>query len=339
MKHKIGIAGSILLDVVKMIDAWPDKGMLVNILSVSRSVGGCVCNTATDLKILDPDLSVSVFGKIGKDEYGKFLFQRMNVLKLNTSGLSFSPKINTSFTDVMTIRETGERTFFHSRGANSEFSVDDIDVEALDCEIFHLGYLLLLDRLDEADERYGTKAAKLLHDVQARGIKTSVDLVSEQSERFAKVIVPALKYCDYVIINEIEGARLSGISFTDTKGKISLNNLKKICEKIRSLGVRESVVIHCPRLSCSLDKNNRFTYVGSLELPDGYIVGAVGAGDAFCAGMLYAFLTAMPEETGMRLASCLAACNLAAADSVSGARNLKETLDLEKKYPRRRVVC
>lgn len=56
--------------------------------------------------------------------------------------------------------------------------------------------------------------------------------------------------------------------------------------------------------------------------------------DAFCAGMLYAFLKGMPADEGMRLASCAAAMNLAATDSVSGARSLEETLSLESRFTR-----
>ena len=77
--------------------------------------------------------------------------------------------------------------------------------------------------------------------------------------------------------------------------------------------------------------------VGSIELPEGWIVGATGAGDAFCAGMLYSFLSGMPVDEGMRLASCAAACNLSVADSVTGARSLSETLELEKRFERRNI--
>ena len=118
----------------------------------------------------------------------------------------------TAFTDVMTIDSTGERTFFNMRGACSELTADSVDVDALDCDIFHLGYLLLLDGLDRENSEFGTEAARLLSRVQAKGIKTSIDVVSEQSDRFERLVRPALKYCDYVVINEIEGGRVAGIS-------------------------------------------------------------------------------------------------------------------------------
>ncbi len=334
---KVGIAGNMLVDVVKMIDVWPEKGMLVNIGKNTRAVGGCVCNTAIDLKRLAPQLAVSVYGKVGKDEYGEYLLEQMQSAGLDCSAVRKTATSPTSYSDVMTVQTSGERTFFHCRGANAELALEDIPVEKLDCDLFHLGYLLLLDKLDEADEEYQTKAARLLHDVQARGVKTSIDLVSEQSDRFTFIVIPALKYCDYVVINEIEASRISGVEVLDEEGKISLTALKKACERILAYGVRECVVVHCTSLSCSLDKDGVFEAVGSLQLPKDYIVGAVGAGDAFCAGMLYAFVEGLPLVEGMKLASCAAACNLAVADSVSGAKDAATALQLEKKFKRRSI--
>ena len=323
-----------MVDVLKVCDCWPDKGMLTNIQEVSYSVGGCVCNTAIDLKKLDEEnTDVAVYGRIGKDEYGDFAMDVMKKHGLDVSNVKRTQG-DTSYTDVMTDKRSGERTFFQRRGVNASFSESDVDLDALNCEIFHLGYLLLLDALDEADEEFGTKAARLLHMVQMRGIKTSIDLVSEQSERFQRVIIPALQYCDYVVINEVEAGRLSGLNPCDENGNISVENLKEICKKRVGYGVKECVTIHCPQLGCTMEADGTFTVVPSLVLPKGYIVGAVGAGDAFCAGMLYSFLYGMDRELGLRLASCMAACCLSAVDSISGGRSLSETMKLEKIYKR-----
>lgn len=339
MKKKIAIAGNILLDIVKKIDLWPEKGMLVNITESARAVGGCVCNTGIDLKTLDKELEVNAYGLVGKDEYGEWVTRFMREKGLDVSGVRRTEDLPTAYTDVMTVKDTGERTFFHARGANVRFSEGDIDVETLDCDLFHLGYLLLLDGMDAEDSVYGTKAAKLLHDVQAKGIRTSIDLVSDQSGRFEKVVPPALKYCDYIVINEVEGGMLTGIPPRGEKGEILYGNLEKICEEILRMGVKDTVVIHFPEASCSLQRDKKFTTVPSLQLPKGYIVGSVGAGDAFCAGMLYAFVADMGMSDGMKLASCAAACNLSAADSVSGARSLEETRKLENQYKRRDIKC
>src|SRR6202012_5078250 len=104
----------------------------------------------------------------------------------------------------------GRRTFFHARGANALWSGTDLDFARTRARIFHLGYLLLLDALDEPDPKFGTKASRLLAAAQAAGIKTSVDVVSEDSDRFAKIVNPALKHVDYCILNEIEAGKTAG---------------------------------------------------------------------------------------------------------------------------------
>ena len=338
MAERITLAGNILVDNVKTIAAWPEKGMLVPITAMKRAPGGAVPNSGIDLKVLDPSVEVAAVGKVGADDAGDFATAFMRERGLDVSGVQRVEGVPTSFTDVMTLAETGERTFFNMHGADSKLVPDDIDPAALGgSRIFHLGYLLLLDGLDAEDAEYGTKAARLLAKVQASGIKTSLDIVSEQSDRFARIVRPALKHCDYVVINEVEGSRATGRPAAGADGKTSVDCLRQICEALFELGVREQVVVHCPELSVSLDHAGHFAALPSLELPKGWIKGSVGAGDAFCAGMLYAFLKGMSAEEGMRLASCTAAMNLAATDSVSGAKSLAETLSLDARFPRQTI--
>lgn len=332
---RVAVAGNLILDVMKRIESFPQIGMLANIGETSYAVGGCVCNTAIDLKRLCPDFEVSAFGKVGDDDYARYILSALAEAGLNTSNVN-KGTLPTSYTDVMTL-PGGERTFFHFKGANSEFGIGDARAENAD--LFHLGYLLLLDALDAADKEYGTAAARLLAETQARGIETSIDLVSAQTADFNAVVKPALRFCDYVVMNEVEGGMLAGVDPRGADGAPILKNLRRICEVLIDTGVKRSVTIHCPELSCALDSTGRFSVLSSLNLPKGYIVGTVGAGDAFCAGMLYSFCERIPLEEGMRIASCAAACNLAAIDSVSGAKGLEESLSLEKIYGRRKMIC
>ncbi len=335
MDKKIAFCGNILVDSVKTITSWPEKGMLVPITDVKRCVGGSVCNTGIDLKVLDPSVEVQAIGKIGMDDSGDFAVSILESRGLDCSLVQRVDGVPTTFTDVMSVKGTGERTFFNMHGADSRMSPNDVDVFSLDCDVFHLGYLLLLDGLDAPDDEYGTKAARLLANVQAAGIKTSLDIVSEQSERFPGIVRPSLKYCDYLVVNEIEGAMATGLPCRDGDGKVSADALTKIAEALFAFGVREKVVLHCPEMSVCRSASGETCVVPSLNLPSEWIRGSVGAGDAFCAGMLYSFLSGIPDREGMELASCVAAANLAATDSISGALPLGETLALGKRFNRR----
>ncbi len=338
MSKKITFCGNILVDSVKTITSWPEQGMLVSITGVRRSVGGCVCNTGIDLKILDPSVEVRANGKVGGDDAGDFAVKVMESKGIDCSQVRRIEGVPTTFTDVMSVEGTGERTFFNMHGADSRLLPDDIEVERLDCDIFHLGYLLLLDGLDAPDAQYGTKAARVLAKVQAAGIKTSIDIVSEKSKRFPEIVRPALKYCDYLVVNEIEGALATGLPGRDADGRITAAALLKIAEALFALGVREKVVLHCPEMSVCRSADGKTCVLPSLDLPSDWIKGTVGAGDAFCAGMLYAFLSGLSDEEGMKLASCAAAANLTATDSISGAMPLKETLELENRFARRKIL-
>lgn len=323
---KIALGGTIIVDCIKKIDAWPEIGNLVNIQDVKLAVGGLVCNTGIDIKRLG-NIEVAAYGRICNDQYGKLALDFMKNEGLDCSHVKYVED-PTSYTDVMTL-PNGQRTFFQNRGANKGFGESDIDFDNLDCDIFHLGYLLLQDELDSSDEVYGTKAARILHRLQERGIKTCIDMVSDQSGKFEKVVPPSIKYCNYVVINEIEGGKLTGIAPRDENKKINLKNMEIICKKILEMGVKDCVTLHCPELSCYMDSTGKFEYLTSIDVKKKEIVGTVGAGDAFCAGMLYGFANGMNPMDCMRLASCCSACNLLVLDSVSGATTYEKTIAVE----------
>lgn len=333
----IVIAGNILVDVINMIDRYPQKNMLATITETKNAVGGAVPNTIIDLAVIDPEIFLGAMGKVGNDELGRFVVGEMRKKGIDVSGVRVSETAPTSYTSVMTEMVGGERTFFHSRGANAEFCEADIDIDALDCEIFHAGYILLLDKLDEADAEYGTKMARLLAKVQSKGIKTSIDVVSEDSDRFFEKVIPALKYCNYAAMNEIESCRVTRLDPRNPDGTVNVGNIKKTMEKFFEYGVKDKVIVHCSEAGFILDRSGEFTALPSLELPRGYIKGSVGAGDAFTAGCLYGLYKGMSDKQILMFASAAAACNLSAPDSISGMKSRREIEALCTALPRRNI--
>ena len=326
-RHGIALAGNILTDQVKRIDAYPEKGMLANVLSVSTAVGGCVPNTGIDLVKIDRQLRVSALGRVGNDEGGKYVIGEMLKHGIDVSGVLTSTTAPTSFSDVMSVASTGERTFFHHRGANAEFSPADVNLSLLNCRMLHAGYILLLDRFDEADAEYGTAMAAFLKRAQDEGIVTSIDVVSDSSGRFAEKVIPALRYTDNAFMNEIEGSGVSGLPARDENGALLVDNIRRTMEIILSKGVGCRVILHCPEAGFCLNRDGTFTCVPSVALPAGYIKGTVGAGDAFCAGCLYAIYRGFDDRAMLEFASGAACCNLAAEDSVSGMQDKNYIMD------------
>ena len=328
----IAIAGNILTDVVKMVDCYPEKGMLANIGDMSVCVGGCVPNTAIDIAKIDRSLPLTAIGKVGDDDNGRFVVAKMIENGINCDKVIVSQTKPTSSSDVISSPD-GERTFFHCRGANAEFAPDDIDINALNCSIFHIGYILLLDVFDQEDKEYGTVMARFLHSVQKKGIKTSIDVVSDSTGEYKKKIIPALKYCDYVIVNEIESSIISGLNpYTEDK-KPNLENIKKTMEIMADYGVSEKIIIHCKQAGFCYDvKTKEFVAVGSVDMPRELFKGSAGAGDAFCAGSLYGIYNGFSNKEILEFAGGAAVCNLLSENSIDGMLSKPEIYKVMEKY-------
>ena len=244
----------------------------------------------------------------------------------------------TSYTDVMTEKSNGRRTFFHLRGANALWRGDDLDFKKSKARIFHLGYLLLLDALDEPDARFGTKAARLLSAAQDAGLKTSVDVVSEDSGRFSKVVTPALKFVDYCILNEIEAGKTTGFKIRQPDGRLDTVALRHAAGALLQQGVREIVVIHFPEGGFARTRKGEDVWQASVKLPDKYIAGTAGAGDAFCAGVLHGLHEDWDLSRCVQTGVCVAASSLSDPTCTGGMKPLDACLALGKKYGHRAAL-
>ncbi len=335
MNKGIIVAGNMLVDHVKMCDIYPVPGMLTNVRSVEKSVGGCVCNTAADIAIIDPEINVSIIGKVGNDSDGDYLKGAMSDLGIDIEGVVTTEESFTSFSDVMSDLSTNERTFFHGRGANALFGPEDIDIENLNADIFHIGYALLLDKFDLPDDEYGTVMARTLAEVSKKGIKTSIDVVSEASDRFPKIVTPCLAHCDYLIFNEVEAAMVTGIKVRNDEGKIDHSAIKAVINELFEKGVREIISIHAPEGGWYAKKGDTVYFLPSLNMTKDMIKGKVGAGDAFCAGMLYSIYREFDPEYSLRVAGAAAGCNLTEKNSIDGLRQFDKMMEFEAEigYP------
>lgn len=330
----ITIAGNILTDLVKDIDHYPAIGMLANISHISRAVGGCVPNTGINLAKMAPDMPLSAVGCIGRDEQGEYVLAQLQNHGIDTTQVTVLDNAPTGFSDVMNL-PSGERTFFHARGANARFAPHHVDIAALNSRMLHIGYILLLDEFDRPDPDYGTAMARFLHDVQEAGIKTSVDVVSDSSADFPGMVSPALGYCNYAIMNEIESCAVSGLSPRTSDGRPDVGNIRRAMEEMAAKGVKDKVIVHSKEAGFCLDvASGRFTAVPSLNIPADEIKGSVGAGDAYCAGCLYGLYNDLADEDLLRFASAAAACNLFAANSIDGMQSVAAIQKMENHYGR-----
>ena len=335
MRKGICVAGNMIVDIHYPIEGWPNQGELVHIYDgISRSTGGAVCNVVVDLAKLDKDLPLFAMGKIGMDAEGDLIMETLGqYANIDTSNV-LREGIS-AFTHVMADVRSKQRTFFTYLGANGRFCEDDIDWDKVTADIFHIGYILLLNALDEPDDEYGSKMARLLHSAQRHGLKTSIDVVSEASDRFARLVPPAMKYTDYCIINEYEAEQTTGVKLRDEDGGLIADNMPAALRAMKAMGVSTWAVIHCPEGGFGLDENDNYIRLSSLKLPDGYIAGSVGAGDAFCAGVLYGAEKGYPLDKAIDLGTAAAAASLSAPGATEGMCSAEEAMRLFDRFGRR----
>jgi sugar/nucleoside kinase (ribokinase family) len=337
-ENRKGIAcgGQWIIDRVKVVDHYPEEQSVAMILGETMGGGGGAHNVTLNLARFDPDLRVVAVGMIGNDADGDWIMNECGQYpNIRTDQLRRTPEARTSYADVFSVKSTGKRTFFHDRGANRLFGPATVDVDRLHVALFHIGYLLLLDGMDKPDPQYGRVSARFLHDLRERGIKTSIDLVSIHSPDFADVVSPALQHTDYCIINDFESEKLTGVPVR-WEGSVSIENLEQSADRIFEKGVHELVIIHFPEGAFAKTRAGKTRLQPSLELPAGFIVGSTGAGDSFCAGVLYGMNKGWGLDRCLEFAVCAGAQNLRDLTTTGSITRWQEIIRLKEQYPFRK---
>jgi sugar/nucleoside kinase (ribokinase family) len=324
--------GNWIIDQVKLIDVYPQAEQLANIRDQAQGTGGAPYNVLIDLAKLGAPFPLSAAGLVGRDALGDSIHEDCKRHGIDTRWLQSTSDAPTSYTDVMTELGNGRRTFFHNRGANTRWNGSDVDFDKTKARIFHLGYLLLLDALDEPDKVNGTKAARLLAEAQEAGLKTSVDVVSEDSNRFARIVTPALRHTDYCILNEIEAGRTTGFKVRQADGTLDTVALRHAAGALLQCGVQELVVIHFPEGAFARTRKGEDYWQASLNVPAKWIAGTAGAGDAFCAGVLFGLHEDWDLTRCLVTGVSVAAACLSHPTCTGGMCSLEEALHLAKKF-------
>ena len=186
-------AGSIIVDVGKIIDRYPEPEHLATIEQVSLSTGGPALNMAVDLRMLGAEWSVGVAGAIGDDENGRFVLAECARHHVDGSGVRTIDGAATAFTDAMVEADGGRRTFFHHSGANALFDGAHTAVESSTARILHVGAPGIHPLMDADVAGGGNGWLALLARARAAGLRTNLELVSidPQSRGRTSSTVPA----------------------------------------------------------------------------------------------------------------------------------------------------
>lgn len=315
-------AGSVLVDVGKVIDAYPPRDRLATIEEVSLSTGGPGLNLAVDLRMLGARFPIGMLGAVGDDGHGRYIRSELDRLDIEGSGLSVVPGAATSFTDVMVERHGGRRTFFHHPGASAVFTATGADLAASGARVLHVGAPGIHRAMDAAGPDGGNGWSALLAAARAAGMHTNLELVSMDAERIGLVTRPCLPEVDSVMINELEAGVLTGreVPSPDPDGAVDWDGLAAVATGLIDLGVRSLAVVHFPAGAVAASASGRAWRQGSVLVPRDRVRSTVGAGDAFAAGTMLGLHEGWPVADCLRLGVASAAACLASPHTSAGIR-------------------
>ena len=326
-RHGLLAGGNFITDYVKMIEAWPEQDMLASIRSESMSNGGGPYNVLRDLVALGVSFPLEAAGLLGDDTNGRWIRRDCEEHGIDAAQLRTTPDAATSYTDVMCVEADGRRTFFHQRGANALLSEDHVDLAASDAKIFLFAYLLLLDTLDRLDDDGGTGASRLLKRARELGFITAVDTVSSPDPRFRAVVTAAIPHADVFFTNEVEASLILGEQIGPDAA-----SLASAATKIAAMGSPGRVVVHSSQGAVCRQYDGPTCHQPALRVPQSFIKGSTGAGDAFTAGFLSGVHDDCDAEDCLLRGVCVAAASLSHPAPSLGVLPLAECLGLASRF-------
>ena len=268
---KIATVGVHVLDThVIGIESVPDgsEGQLVE--TIRHSPAGTAGGTAVILSRLGAE--VSSFGAVGDDPIADSLLALLGREGVATGGLVRKADQQTS-SSVIPVRPNGDRPAWHCIGANGAFTLDDLDLAALD-GITHL-------HLGGPEFLGGEAAGTLLAHARSAGATTSLDVLAPGDPDLLAWIADALPETDYLLPNDEQVLGFTGAASLE-EGARALVERGVGCVAVTQ-GARGALVV---------------TSEETLEVPayDVEVVDTTGCGDAFSAG----FLRGLSLDLGLR---------------------------------------
>jgi sugar/nucleoside kinase (ribokinase family) len=319
-RHGIVLAGTVVLDVIHMIEDWPDEEQISFIRDTIEAPGGPPHNAAAGLLKLGAPFPVTMMCVVGDDAAGDTFMRLAATHGLDTSHVIRVSGQPTDVTYVMTSMATGRRTFFVLPGANRQMTTDHVLPEADTAKIYYLGSPGISPSMDASD---GWRDA--LGKARQRGFKTAMELCPVPAELQRARTLPCLPLLDYFVINDSEAEILTGLSVT-VDGHLNREGAMAAARKLLQLGVHELACIHHPDGAVAVRTDGASAFAASVNVPQQEIAGSVGAGDAFYAGMLFGIHGDWPLEQCLALANASAATSLHAPTTSSSIRRWDECL-------------
>lgn len=281
-------AGHVNWDVTMRVDELPEPDSEAMITDRHEAGGGSAANTAAVLAGLDR--RAAILGSVGADDHGTLVEEELCDTGVDCTHLRHIQEMRTTV-KYIGVDKTGELMMFAHDGANEQFSASDL-TESILSGLEHL----------HMTGQHPETARALLDRARSFDLTTSIDPGRRIGKRNLGDVVRGV---DVAFFNEREAdvARETGILPEIPENQI-------VVEKRGGRGARV------------IDSEGTSSHAGF----EATAIDTAGAGDAFNAGFLTAWLAGADWEEALELAN---ACGAVAIQSI-GARTTIQPRDLEQ---------
>jgi ribokinase len=282
----VTVIGDINVDIITSpISKYPEKDKQIVVDSIKLSPGGSSFNLALALARLG--VKTKFIGRVGKDEFGKML---VSIGK--KAGIKMHIKVEgeTGITLAISFKD-GTRSFISFKGSNSQFSLKDFSLTAIEGKVLAIGGYNLLNSLRK-------DVQQILDYAKSRGMLTSLDPNWDPdgwSEERVRDIYNLLPKLDFFLpdLNEAE-------AITYTKNDVLM------AKKLLNLGV-SNVLIKEGSKGCLLAVKSYVKLIPSFKVN---AINTTGAGDVFHAAFIKYILAGKDIEDAVKLANAAAAISV-----------------------------
>jgi len=301
------VLGEINVDLILTGDVMPEFGQREKLVTdAALFLGSSSAIFACGAGRLG--LRTAFIGKVGDDDFGRFMVERLEERGVDTSGVLVDPSVKTGLSVILSRGQ--DRAILTYLGSIDALRGEDVNREILKrARHLHVASYFLQRQLQPS-------LPELFAMARAWGLSTSLDTNWDPDERWDDYLPHVLNQVDVFLPNENEALAISGADELDSATRSLMELIPLVVIKRGMEGAfacRGDEVVHQAAFP-----------VASVD--------STGAGDSFDAGFLYGFLRGKSLAESLQLGCvCGALCT-----TQLGGRNGQPSLEEAEAFLRER---
>lgn len=354
-------AGHICVDLIPQfttdagadLSAYLAPGRLSEVGPMPLATGGSVSNTGLNLKRLGVD--TRLMGKVSDDLLGRAILEIVHRYGPELAETMIVVPGETSSYTVVIDPPHIDRIFLHCPGANHTFGASDVRYDLVaQARVFHLGYPPYLGRM-YADG--GSEMVEMFRRAKETGVTTSLDMampdpagpsgavdwqaMMRRAMPYVDLFLPSAEEWLFMVNRRRFDELTASVGPAGMLAALDVRDIRALGSEALDMGAKV-VVLKLGERGLYLRSARQIGGMGrggpsDLRAWEGRemwappfvpdkLVGTTGAGDATIAGFIAALLHDLPPARALTIAAAVGACNVEAADALSGVRTWEETL-------------